>query len=1471
MNYHVFAYPKIMKFSCRIIFCLLLLALLGADGQAQQGLWQWLSPLPQGNPLNGMWAFNQTTALAVGANGTVIKTTNGGLTWQVEFNVAGVTGQLLGTQFVSASTGWAVGEGGTVLKTSDAGETWYLQNISTANDLYAVDFISPDTGWVAGLNGVVFGTTDGGSNWIPETTGTNANLYSLQFVNSRVGWVSGAAGTILRTTDGGRSWLGLFPNTKRPLFSLSFVTDSVGWAAGTLGTILKTTDAGITWKSVGSDSVVSVYAIQFVSKLVGWAVGGVGMIRKTTDGGSTWVIQPSGTYNDIYGIRFVSPTTGWLVGDAGFILSTTNAGTSWNQQSTNIKDDLYDVYFSSTSTGWEVGDEGTIVKTTDGGLSWTAQASNFDLPMYGVYFLDDLNGWVVGDSGVILRTTNGGANWVLQISHTDDLDFPTLRSVYFVSSTKGWVVGDAGTLLRTINGGTTWTVVNITSSSDLQRVKFFDGNNGWAVGSQGTILHSTNGGVTWVEQNSGSTTDLYSLEVLNTNHVVAVGDFSTILTTVNGGAAWLADDFDVGESLYDVSFFSSSIGWIVGDEGTILATTDGGNYWSQQASGSGAAMLSVQVVKSSSGGLIFAQGEGSTLLASIIAPLGLRTWTGSVDTLWTNPANWSPVGVPGRLDSVIISAAANNPVFNGVQQQLGLASLRIGPGAKCTLGPGLSQLNVSNDVHVDGVLALLGNAATQIQVGGSFLVGPGGSFVAGGSTVDFTGTGSVRGVFCNVLIAQNAVVQTAGNVVIKNSLTALSAPTLRPVDTLTTQNPVADAFQVYGTTGPGTIKRAILQGSTDAYQFESYATFVQFNGMGTYPDTLAVTTYPDSLPPDFSDTVFVRRFYTFQAHGGHGYSAIVSLRYDTSETSMSPYDVAFFRDTSGVLLNLGADDYLDSDMEAVILDSAKQFTTWYLGSLDYSPIVPFAFTTPLIVADNGHGIDTLQFGAAFGATSGIDSAMGEVPLGPKPPRGMFDARWRIPSGVTTSVDIRNLVNFVGPQNIYTCEFQPGVGGYPVKLSWDSTTFPLGKVFLQDSLTAGKKFSVNMKTRSTFRITDTSVSVFQVVHSAPTYYPVVSGWNMISVPLLPTTSLKKAYMFPGANSNAYGYNRGYYIADTLRVGTGYWLKFPKTQNVGIEGDSLLNDTISVLNGWNMIGSISRTVSIANVGQIPPGIIGGKYFGYVKGYVIADSLRPGQGYWIKTIGGGKLVLASSSVNQPLGKERPSHILDSFNSFSVSDNDGGGQTLYFGRVHDPNFTPSSYELPPPPPAGIFDARFQSQQLVERLPDDDGSSTMVVSVQSSKFPIVLHWRVVQEGIQSIVLTNPINGKVYGSQNFPRDGSIRIEDPKVQRILLTIKTGEIAPREFALRQNFPNPFNPSTTIQFDVPVQALVTVNIYNILGQRVVSPVSARQYAPGSYSVVWNGANFASGVYFYQLIAKDSETGSVRFLQVKKLVLLK
>ncbi len=91
----------------------------------------------------------------------------------------------------------------------------------------------------------------------------------------------------------------------------------------------------------------------------------------------------------------------------------------------------------------------------------------------------------------------------------------------------------------------------------------------------------------------------------------------------------------------------------------------------------------------------------------------------------------------------------------------------------------------------------------------------------------------------------------------------------------------------------------------------------------------------------------------------------------------------------------------------------------------------------------------------------------------------------------------------------------------------------------------------------------------------------------------------------------------------------------------------------------------------------------------------------------------------------------------------------------------------------------------------------------------------------------------------------------------------EILPTEFALDQNYPNPFNPVTQINFALPQASHVTIEIYNIVGQKVTTLVDA-QMAAGYHSVSWNAANNASGVYFYRLTA-DS------FVETKKMLLLK
>ena len=93
-------------------------------------------------------------------------------------------------------------------------------------------------------------------------------------------------------------------------------------------------------------------------------------------------------------------------------------------------------------------------------------------------------------------------------------------------------------------------------------------------------------------------------------------------------------------------------------------------------------------------------------------------------------------------------------------------------------------------------------------------------------------------------------------------------------------------------------------------------------------------------------------------------------------------------------------------------------------------------------------------------------------------------------------------------------------------------------------------------------------------------------------------------------------------------------------------------------------------------------------------------------------------------------------------------------------------------------------------------------------------------------------------------------------------------PKEFALEQNFPNPFNPETEIRFQLPESSSVVLKIYNILGQEIRT-LADRQYKAGFYSVLWDGKDYrgnmvSSGIYLYQL-----QAGS--FSQIKKMSLLR
>lgn len=190
-------------------------------------------------------------AYAAGRDGVVLKSTNGGASWQV---VETGSVQWDGLWAWGDRHAWVVGEQGNIKRTTDGGASWQSVSSGTGSDLKNVFFIDASNGWAVGQNSTVIRSTDGGASWSPSSSGVNFGMDGVHFISPTEGWVVGNSGAVYHSNNTGAAWQLEASGTANELEDVFFYAGIRGWAVGDGGTIISRQLAGIEDRSrVGAE------------------------------------------------------------------------------------------------------------------------------------------------------------------------------------------------------------------------------------------------------------------------------------------------------------------------------------------------------------------------------------------------------------------------------------------------------------------------------------------------------------------------------------------------------------------------------------------------------------------------------------------------------------------------------------------------------------------------------------------------------------------------------------------------------------------------------------------------------------------------------------------------------------------------------------------------------------------------------------------------------------------------------------------------------------------------------------------------------------------------------------------------------------------------------------------------------------------------------------------------------------------
>lgn len=484
--------------------------------------------------LNSVFSRDGVFVFAVGNNGNIIGSYDGGITWSdhsfgtVNYNCVSGYNQYL----------YIVGDSGVLLSSNDNGGTFNQTTLAGGVNLNSVYFYNPLIGWIAGANGIILYTSNAGVNWTLQTTPATRKLNSIRFYDSQMGVAGGDAGTILTTTDGGNSWQSKSVTLSQNVLSAD-IYPSIVLASLQGGIVLRSTNMGNYWNyvdfkiSTKSDVnyILATGPLSFIS------CGEGGFIRKSTDGGTTFKFLPSPLFPDLNKMYFRG-SSGWAVSkNSNVVLWTTNNGDNWYLPNGVVQNfswslKLSTIYYTSSGNVFclspfnrneiFIANQNKIYRSLNRGESFSQFST---LPVIGGYIAatnsllmspKDSNTLLVAidsnyDNGKVLRTTNYGINWIvtkhayrvadgiplaMDPNHTDTIYYGTTDSAIFRSTNFGLTWAPAGPKLFAYN-------CSMKVLEGNSNIIFCGAAEDTSVG-QSYLYKSTNYGFSWIVIDSNS-------------------------------------------------------------------------------------------------------------------------------------------------------------------------------------------------------------------------------------------------------------------------------------------------------------------------------------------------------------------------------------------------------------------------------------------------------------------------------------------------------------------------------------------------------------------------------------------------------------------------------------------------------------------------------------------------------------------------------------------------------------------------------------------------------------------------------------------------------------------------------------------------------------------------------------------------------------------------------------------------------